>query len=209
MADRKAPPPAGSGPVTAPQHVLLVDSEPGRAALLEQALKDAGYTVDKRTDPNQPLARLVADTQPDMVIIDIDAPDRDVLEQMSHVSRDNPRPIVMYADQDDADFVTQAIRSGVSAYVANGLRPERVKSTLAVAVARFREFQALRQELDDARSELADRKIVEKAKGLIMKHRQVSEDEAFAALRKLAMDRSSRLVDVARNVIDVFEITQE
>lgn len=202
-------PKRANGPLTAPQRVLLVDSEPARAALLEQALKDAGFTVDKHTDGCRSLARLVAESQPDMVIIDIEAPDRDVLEQMSHVSRDNPRPVVMYADKDDADFVAEAIRSGVSAYVANGMRPERVKSTLAVAVARFREFQALREDLSAARSELADRKLIEKAKGLIMKHRRVSEDDAYTALRKLAMDRSCRLVDVARNVIDVFELTQE
>ncbi|MEX1057700.1 MAG: ANTAR domain-containing protein [Natronospirillum sp.] len=191
---------------TNPMRVLLVDSEPGRAAILEQALVDAGHLVVKRTDRAQPLASMVAESQPDMVIIDIDAPDRDVLEQMSHVSRDNPKPIVMYADQDDASYVEAAIRSGVSAYVANGMRPERVKSTMAVAIARFQEFQALRQELDEARLELADRKIIEKAKGLIMTHRGVSEDSAYQALRKMAMDRSSRLVEVARNVISVFDI---
>lgn len=197
------------GKVTAPQHVLLVDSEPARAALLEQALKDAGYTVDKQVHGDRSLARLVAESQPDMIIIDIDAPDRDVLEQMTQLSRSNPRPVVMYADEDDTAFVEQAIQSGVSAYVANGMRPERVKATLSVAVARFREFQNLRQELDHARTELADRKLVEKAKGLIMTHRGVSEDEAYRALRKMAMDRSCRLSDVARNVIDIFDITQE
>ncbi len=209
MPNRKAPSLDCSGPLSAPEHVLLVDSEPARAALLEQALRDAGYTVDKRTDGSDSLAGLVAECQPDMVIIDIDTPDRDVLEQMNLVSRDNPRPVVMYASEDDASFVTEAIRSGVSAYVANGLRPDRVKSTLAVAVARFREFQALREELVHARTELADRKLIERAKGLIMKHRKVGEDEAYTALRKLAMDRSVPLVDVARNVIDVFELTQE
>ncbi|MCH8553061.1 MAG: ANTAR domain-containing protein [Natronospirillum sp.] len=202
MADRH-------GKVAAPQHVLLVDSEPARAALLEQALKDAGYTVDKQVHGDRSLARLVAESQPDMIIIDIDAPDRDVLEQMTQLSRSNPRPVVMYADEDDTAFVEQAIQSGVSAYVANGMRPDRVKATLSVAVARFREFQNLRQELDHARTELADRKLIEKAKGLIMTHRGVNEDDAYRALRKMAMDRSCRLSDVARNVIDIFDITQE
>lgn len=189
-----------------PLRVLLVDNEPGRAAILEQALADAGHHTVKRIDCHTSLNDTVAHWQPDMIIIDVDAPDRDVLEQMSQVSTHNPRPVVMYSDQDDSSFIEQAIRSGVSAYVANGMRPERIKSTLAVAVARFREFQALRQELDVARNELADRKIIEKAKGLIMKHRQVDERQAYDALRKMAMDRSARLADVARNVISVFEI---
>lgn len=186
--------------------VLLVDNEPGRAAILEQALLDAGCQVDKRTDLQHPLAQMVADTQPDMVIIDIDTPDRDVLEQMAMVSRANPRPIVMATEGDDADFVEAAIRSGVSAYVANGINPERIRSTMAVAIARFREFQALRQELDDARTELADRKLVEQAKGLIMQHRGVSEKEAYQAMRKMAMDRSMPMVNIARNIISIFEI---
>ncbi|WLD59476.1 ANTAR domain-containing protein [Salinispirillum sp. LH 10-3-1] len=189
-----------------PLRVLLVDNEPGRAAILEQALADAGHHTVKRIDCHTSLNDTVAHWQPDMIIIDVDAPDRDVLEQMSQLSVHNPRPVVMYSDQDDSSFIEQAIRSGVSAYVANGMRPERIKSTLAVAVARFREFQALRQELDIARNELADRKIIEKAKGLIMKHRQVDERQAYDALRKMAMDRSVRLADVARNVISVFEI---
>ena len=186
--------------------VLLVDNEPGRAAILEQALRDADYDVIKRTDLSQPLAQMVADSQPDMVIIDIDAPDRDVLEQMAMVSRANPRPIVMATEGGDADFVEDAIRSGVSAYVANGINPERIRSTMAVATARFREFQALRQELDAARSELADRKLIEQAKGLIMQHRRVSEQEAYQAMRKMAMDRSMPMVNIARNIISVFEI---
>lgn len=189
-----------------PLRVLVVDNEPGRAALLEQALRDANHQVIKRTEVKQSLDQMVAECQPDMIIVDMDAPDRDVLEQMAHVSRDNPRPIVMYAEEDDATFVEQAIRSGVSAYVANGMRPERIKSTMAVAIARFREYQALRQELNEAKVELADRKVIEKAKGLIMDHRGVSEQDAYKALRKMAMDRSSPLIDVARNVISVFEI---
>jgi two-component system, response regulator / RNA-binding antiterminator len=191
---------------TPPLKVLLVDEEPGRAAILERALLDAGYVLVSRLSSADRLAEHVAISQPDIVIVDIDSPDRDCLENMAVLSRSNPKPVIMFSDEDDEDTIAGAIKAGVSAYVADGMNPERVRPIVQVAVARFREFQALKNELQKTRDQLADRKLIDKAKGLLMKHRNFSEDEAYHAMRKLAMERNQRLVDTARNVIEVFEM---
>jgi two-component system, response regulator / RNA-binding antiterminator len=191
---------------TPPLKVLLVDEEPGRAAILERALLDAGYVLVSRLSSADRLAEHVAVSQPDIVIVDIDSPDRDCLENMAVLSRSNPKPVIMFSDEDDEDTIASAIKAGVSAYVADGMNPDRVRPIVQVAVARFREFQALRNELQKTRDQLADRKLIDKAKGLLMKHRKFNEDEAYHAMRKLAMERNQRLVDTARNVIEVFEM---
>ncbi|MGR0278624.1 ANTAR domain-containing response regulator [Marinomonas dokdonensis] len=186
--------------------VMLVDNEPARAAIVEQAMRDNGYRVIKRLSSARNLTQAVNESQPDMVIIDIESPDRDMLENMSRLTKDNPRPIVMFAEEDDSRHVEAAIRAGVSAYVVDGVQSGSVKALLQVAIARFREFQALRSELESVKSQLEDRKLIEKAKGLIMKHQGCDEPAAYQALRKLAMDRSQRMTDVARNIISVMEL---
>lgn len=189
-----------------PLKVLLVDEEPGRAAILERALLDAGYVLVSRLNSADRLAEHVAVAQPDIVIVDIDTPDRDCLENMTVLSRSNPKPVIMFSDEDNEDTIASAIKAGVSAYVADGMNPDRVRPIVQVAVARFREFQALKNELQKTRDQLADRKLIDKAKGLLMKHRKFNEDEAYHAMRKLAMERNQRLADTARNVIEVFEM---
>ncbi|KZN14831.1 ANTAR domain-containing response regulator [Marinomonas sp. TW1] len=186
--------------------VMLVDNEPARAAIVEQAMLDSGYRVIRRLENALNLSQAVMECQPDMVIIDIESPDRDMLENMSRLTQDNPRPIVMFAEEDDSRHVEAAIRAGVSAYVVDGVNSGSVKAILQVAIARFREFQALRSELETVKTQLEDRKLIDKAKGLIMKHQQCDEPAAYQALRKLAMDRSQRMTEVARNIISVMEI---
>ena len=186
--------------------VMLVDNEPARAAIVEQAMMDSGYRVIRRLDNAKNLTEAVTKFQPDMVIIDIESPDRDVLENMSRLTQNNPRPIVMFAEEDDSHHVAAAIRAGVSAYVVDGVKSGSVKAILQVAIARFREFHALRSELETVKSQLEDRKLIDKAKGLIMKHQKCDEPAAYQALRKLAMDRSQRMTDVARNIISVMEL---
>ncbi|MCR2746186.1 ANTAR domain-containing response regulator [Limnobacter parvus] len=199
-----------AGPMTKPAKpalkVLLVDEEPGRTAILERALLDAGYVLVSRLSSADRLAEHVAASQPDIVIVDIDSPDRDCLENMAVLSRSNPKPVIMFSDEDNEDTIASAIKAGVSAYVADGMNPDRVRPIVQVAVARFREFQALKNELQKTRDQLADRKLIDKAKGLLMKHRNFNEDEAYHAMRKLSMERNQRLVDTARNVIEVFEM---
>ena len=201
MANRKT-----GKAATPPLKVLLVDEEPGRAAILERALLDAGYVLVSRLSSADRLVEHVAVSQPDIVIVDIDSPDRDCLENMAVLSRSNPKPVIMFSDEDNEDTIASAIKAGVSAYVADGMNPDRVRPIVQVAVARFREFQALKNELQQTRDQLADRKLIDKAKGLLMKHRNFNEDEAYHAMRKLAMERNQRLVDTARNVIEVFEM---
>ncbi|TBR41819.1 ANTAR domain-containing protein [Marinomonas agarivorans] len=186
--------------------VMLVDNEAARAAIVEQAMRDNGYRVIRRLETTKHLTQEVAQSQPDIVIIDIESPDRDMLENMSRLSKDNPRPIVMFAEEDDSSHIEAAIRAGVSAYIVDGMQSSRVKPILQVAVARFREFQALRSELNTVKSQLEERKTIEKAKGLIMKHQHCDEAAAYTALRKLAMDRSQRIIEVATSVISVMEL---
>ncbi|MCO4784750.1 MAG: ANTAR domain-containing protein [Marinomonas atlantica] len=188
---------------------MLVDNEPARAAIVEQAMSDSGYRVIRRLENAKNLTQAVTESQPDMVIIDIESPDRDMLENMSRLTHDNPRPIVMFADEGSAEQVEAAIHAGVSAYVVDGIQSNSVNALLQVAIARFREFHALRSELESVRSQLEDRKTIDKAKGLIMKHQKCDEPAAYKALRKLAMDRSQRIIDVARNVISVMELMGE
>ena len=130
-----------------PATVMLVDDTPTRAALLEQALTDQGLTVVCRLESAQGLMKRVEDHQPDIIIMDLDSPDRDTLENMSVLNQHNPKPIIMFADEDDSQVIEQAVQAGVSAYIVDGINPKRVKTILDVAIARFREYQALKNEL--------------------------------------------------------------
>jgi len=186
--------------------ILLIDDLTGRSAILEQALSDAGHDIIARVSSTLDLPQQVHSLQPDVVIIDLDSPDRDTLENMAIVTRDNPRPIILFSAQDDSDTIQKAVRAGVSAYIVDGLSAKRVRPIIDVAIARFREFQAMREELEQTRDKLSERKLVERAKGLLMKQRGFDEEEAYSALRKLAMERNQRLVQVAQNVIDIFEM---
>jgi len=148
------------------------------------------------------LSRQVQDLAPDVIIVDIDSPDRDTLEDMRKVTFEQRRPVVMFAQDGDADVIRAAIDAGVSAYVVDGLKPERVKPVIDVAIARFAQYQDMRVELDKARSTLAERKLVEKAKGILMKRRSCDENEAYQLMRKMAMDQKLRMVDIANRIID-------
>jgi response regulator NasT len=181
--------------------VMLVDNEQGRSALLEQALKDAGYDVVARVSSENDLYAIVNQSQPDIIIVDMEVPDRDTLEHMRSINRNQPKPIVMFAEQDDSSMIDAAMKAGVSAYVVDGLDFKRIKPIINVAVARFREYLAMRKDLEEAKSQLADRKLVERAKGILMQRRGYSEEEAYKAMRKLAMDRNKRLAEIAESII--------
>lgn len=181
--------------------VMVVDDTLERVQTLRLALAQAGYEVIEHVGSTVDLHRRVAEIKPDVIIIDTDSPDRDTLENLCVISRDEPRPVVMFAHDDDSAKIREAVRAGVSAYVVDGLALERVKPIIDVAIARFEQFQALRQELAQNEEKLAERKVVERAKGILMKGRNLSEDEAYRALRQQAMDNNTRLGDVARQVI--------
>ena len=185
---------------------LLIDKERGRSALLEQALQDLGYEVVARLHSEHDLYDKVGMLNPDIIIIDIQSPDRDTLESMRTISQDMPRPIVMFAEKSDSGLIEASVRAGVSAYVVDGLAAGRLKPIMDVAIARFREFHALRTELDKMRVQLEDRKYIDKAKGLLMKKRGISEEEAYHSLRKLAMDRNKRIGEMARDLIALMDV---
>lgn len=193
-------------PSELPLRVLLVDESFERAALLKQALLDAGCQIAAQVSASADLPGLVAELKPDLIILDTESPDRDTLENLCIIRRDQPRPIVMFTHDDDSDKIRAAIRAGVSAYVVDGLQSERLRPIMDAAIARFNEFQAMRTDLAKAENQLTERKDVERAKGILMKQRGWSEEEAYQALRKAAMDKGSRLADVARQLIEITDL---
>ena len=144
--------------------------------------------------------------QPDVILIDTDSPSRDTLEHLAAMNKDMPRPIAMFTQEDGRDNIRDAVKAGVSAYIIDGLDPKRIKPIVEVARARFEESQALRRELDEISKKLTDRKLVDKAKGVLMKARGLDEDAAYHAMRKLAMERGQTMAKVARDVIDMAKV---
>jgi response regulator NasT len=186
--------------------VMLVDDSQKEISPLKDGLLRAGYDVVATTTTAAALLKSVALLKPDVIIIDTDSPTRDTLEQLSFVSREHPKPIVLFTDDDGSASIQASLKAGVSAYIVAGIQPERLKPILEVAVARFEQERALREELRDAQERLVERKLVERAKGILMRQKSVGEDEAFRMMRKLAMDRNRRLADIAQQVIDIAEL---
>lgn len=188
-------------------NVLLIDDEPIRVNALEKALNTLGHHVVCHLPNTTDLNKHVEENHPDIVIIDMDSPNRDTLESMATMSQNNPRPIVFFAEQqNDRRTMAEAINAGVSAYIADGLQPDRVKAIMDTAIAHFDAHSLLREELEKTRNQLAERKTIEKAKGMLMKHQGCDEEQAYQTLRKLAMDRGQKITDVARNVIEVLQL---
>lgn len=182
-------------------HVLIIDADRIRASIIEEGLREAGpFRVTVLVDATRLMQRIV-ELDPDIVVIGLENPNRDVLEDMFQVSRAVKRPVAMFVDRADQHSIEAAIEAGISAYVVDGLRKERVKPILDTAIVRFRAFERLRQELDEAKSELADRKKIERAKRILMRSRSLTEDEAYALLRRTAMNQSKRIVDIADSLI--------
>jgi two-component system, response regulator / RNA-binding antiterminator len=186
--------------------VMLVDDSHEEESPLKESLLEAGYDVVETANTAAALLERVAAVQPDVIIIDTDSPTRDTLEQLSFVTREQPRPIVLFTDDRESGTIQAALRAGVSAYVVAGMQPERLQPILDVALARFEQERALRDALKDAKDRLAERKIIERAKGLLMEQKRVSESDAFQMMRKLAMDRNRRLVEIAQQIIDIAKL---
>jgi response regulator NasT len=186
--------------------VLLVDERADRARDLASTLEEAGCQVVAQLVGAVDLHATLRAVQPDVVIVDMDSPDRDTLEDMQRITSEQPRPIVMFVDETDSESIRTAVRAGVAAYVVKGSSPERIRPVLEVACARFEELQALRSELARAQSTLAERKIIERAKGILMEKRGLSEEDAFRMLRKMAMSQGVRLAEVARHLLAAAKI---
>ena len=181
-------------------------AEVERARVLRIALLEAGYNVVATLPGDAFLPERIGQIQPDLIVVDAESQGRDILEHVVMATRDERRPIVMFSGNEDTAYLRKAVAAGVSAYVAAGTPAERIKPVLDVAMARFEMEEALRRELADARSELADRKVLDRAKGLLMTRQGLTEPQAHARLRKAAMDKGLKLVEVAQRLIDAADL---
>lgn len=187
-----------------PQYrILLVDENVERADAFKDALSNTRYSIVHLQSPAINLLKQVDELQPDIIVIDIESPSRDILESLHTMSHFAPKPVVMFSDEQDTEVINQSVRSGVSAYVVGDADPSRVRSILDAAVARFTEYQRLKQELDNTKQELVSRKVIEQAKVLLMEQRGLTEKEAYGALRKMAMDAGQKMEDIAKTLISV------
>ena len=177
-----------------------------RSRLLRIGLLEAGYNLVATLPADPFLTERLAQLQADLVIVDAESDARDALEHVVMATRDERRPIVMFTSDEDTSHVHEAVAAGVTAYIVDGLAPERIRPILTVAIARFRHQEALLAELDNARGELQERKLIDRAKGLLMQRQGLSEPEAYAKLRKAAMNKGVKLVDIARQMIDMAEL---
>ena len=185
--------------------ILVIDEDPDRGQSLAKVLRATGYEVVSRSGSDAYLPATVDDVAPDLILIDVASPSRDTLEALGALHRDRPRPVVMFAKDDDEDTIARAVRAGVTAYQLEGVETARIKPIIDVAIAHFRHHQSIRVELERASAALDDRKAIDRAKGLLMERRGVSEPDAYALLRKVAMDRKQKLGDVAREVLRAAE----
>lgn len=198
--------------IVAPESLIVETDDEGAALEAERSrhlrigLLAGGYNIVAVLPADAFLPDRIAQIQPDMIIVDAQSEARDTLEHVVMSTRDERRPIVMFTEDADTSRVGDAIAAGVSAYVVAGLAPERIRPVLDVAMARFLHEQALRRELDDARSQLSERKLIERAKGLLMTRQGLSEDEAYARLRKAAMDRGLKLAEVSQRLLDMADM---
>jgi two-component system, response regulator / RNA-binding antiterminator len=186
--------------------LLVVDENPERSDVVLAGLKEAGYDVVATISKDDDLRQSIKTHQPDLIIIDLESPYRDYLENLITINRENPRPIAMFVAQEDNTLISEAIETGVSIYVADGLSPKMVKSILQIAIVQFTKFRKLQEELDKSKTALADRKVVERAKGLLMAHKGLTEEEAYRFLRKLAMDQNKRLAEIAESILSLAQL---
>src|SRR5256885_10186366 len=186
--------------------IVIVDESLIRAAILEAGLREAGYVhVARIEDRSHLLARVYA-IDPDVILIDLENPSRDVLEQMFQMSRIVKRPIAMFVDQSDTASIQASVDAGVSAYIVDGLKKERIKPILDLCISRFNAFSKLQDELDRTKSALEERKVIDRAKGILMKLKGLTEDEAYVLLRSTAMREKKKIGEIAQSILTASEM---
>ena len=195
-----------SAPADAALKILVIDKHPIRRAILDAGLREAGFANVVLLGETGGLLNHIYRIDPDVILIDLENPSRDVLEQMFQVSRVVRRPIAMFVDQSDRETTKSAVEAGVSAYIVDGLRKERVKDILELCISRFNAVARLQDELDRAKSALEARKTIDRAKGILMQAKGLTEDQAYALLRKTAMNEKRKIADVAQAVITASEL---
>lgn len=186
--------------------VLLIEEQKSNNSMLKKALLDFKYQVTKHLSFSDNIIAEIELCNPDILILATDLPNETLLKQLAEINQLAPLPIVIFAENDSPNVIKTAIKSGVSAYIVHEILPQRINSIISVANERFKEVQALRNELKQAQTQLESRKLIERAKGYIMQQKQMSENDAYSSLRKMAMDQGCPLAMVAKNVIDVCEL---
>lgn len=181
--------------------VLLIDAEPERAVAVEAGLRAAGCAVVAVAGDAAELTRRVRESGAEVIVCALDDPSRDALESMRALHRDEPRPVVLFAERGAPEQIEAALEAGVAAYVVEGLVPARVRSVMEVAIRRFRAHQALRSELAEVRQTLAERRAIERAKAVLMQTRKLSEEQAYRRLRRMAMDGGRRIAEIAEGLL--------
>ncbi|MBA3909595.1 MAG: two-component system response regulator [Rhodobacter sp.] len=189
-----------------PLAIIVVEPDRDRALAIVDAIRLAGeHRVSVLADPAG-LARRVAEIRPDLVLIDISNPSRDSLEELALASGSRDRAVAMFVDQSDSGLTRAAIEAGISAYVVDGLRPERIRPVLDAAIARFHMVSRIRTELAATKAALEERKVIDRAKGLVMRAKGLGEEQAYSLLRKAAMDQGKRLSEVAQAIVMAHEV---
>jgi response regulator NasT len=186
--------------------IVIVDESAIRAAILEEGLREAGYTQVVRIGETRNLLARIYALDPEVILIDLENPSRDILEQMFQMSRAVKRPVAMFVDQSDADSIRSAVDAGVSAYIVDGLKKERIKSILDLCISRFYAFSRLQSELEHARNALDERKVIDRAKGILMKAKNLSEENAYVLMRRTAMNENKKVIDIAQSIITAAEL---
>ena len=186
--------------------IVIVDKNPIRAAILEDGLREAGHVHVVRVDETSHLLARIYAVDPDVILIDLENPSRDVLEQMFQVSRVVKRPVAMFVDQSDSASIQASVDAGVSAYIVDGLKKERIKSILDLCISRFNAFSRLQTELEQTKNALEDRKVIDRAKGILMKRKNLSEADAYDLLRRTAMNENKKIAEIAQSVITASEM---
>lgn len=184
-----------------PLSVLIVDENKARAAIIEAGVLEGGHSNVTVVHDVSGLARRIAVIEPDIIVIDLENPNRDMLESLFQLSRAVKRPIAMFVDRSDRSSMEAAVEAGVSAYVVDGLKQERIRPILDMAITRFNAYSRMERELEEARSELEGRKIIDRAKAILMKSKGISEDEAHALLRKTAMNQNRKMSELAQSLV--------
>ena len=181
--------------------ILVVDENRLRARVIEDALHEAGYVRVVVVHEITGLVRRIEEIAPDVIVIDIENPNRDAFESLFQVSRSVQRPIAMFVDHSDRGMIEAAVEAGVSAYIVDGLKKERVKPILDMAIIRFKAFAKLRSERDDAKRALGDRKLIDRAKGILMQQRGIDEPAAYDLMRRAAMEENRRMAEIAQSIV--------
>ncbi len=186
--------------------IVIVDESPIRAAILQEGLREAGYTQVTHLSETLNLLARIYSLDPDIILIDLENPSRDILEQMFQVSRAVRRPIAMFVDQSDEASIQASVDAGISSYIVDGLKKERIKPIIDLSISRFNAFAHLQGELERAKSALEDRKVIDRAKGILMKAKNLTEDEAYVTMRTTAMREKKKIADIAQSIIMAAEI---